>query len=463
MLNLKNKLALLLLIGPLIACNGGVESSDETGGGGSFQTGKAGAPAGSTGIGGSLGAAGSSAPGRGGADVMGKGGSGNMAGIPGRGGMGGGSAGSFAGSSGVAGSSSGVAGTSAGRGGAAGAVFPTGVAGTTGAAGFFTGGAMGFAGTVGSAGSWGSSGGSGGGGQLGCYYNDVQCGPTGHRQRCGLSGTWVDESFVCTVQLSGSTDYRNVCALKADGTLSCWGIGTDFEQKQAALWTNAAPKKSWVEVSVGDGQWQSCAIDIDGVVSCWMANANGNAQFHPTGTFKHYVTTIYGDCGIRTTGELACFNGTTLPAADYAGRYTQLAVANQMVFAIDDSGALHKPSFASFPDGRYRFVAANNGAACALQENGYVYCFGPAQDVVTTPGWGPFVEVALDYNYRSACGLREDGTINCWSGRESGGGYQANPTGQFTHITSFQTGYCAIRRDGTTACWGDNMIVPQGW
>src|SRR5205085_5552763 len=111
--------------------------------------------------------------------------------------------------------------------------------------------------------------GVGGSGQSGCAYNDVQCGPTGRRQRCGPAGTWVDDSFVCTVQISGSTDYRNVCALKSDGTLSCWGIGTDFEQKQAAAWTNAAPQKSWVEVAVGDGQWQSCAIDSDKTVSCW--------------------------------------------------------------------------------------------------------------------------------------------------------------------------------------------------
>ena len=257
----------------------------------------------------------------------------------------------------------------------------------------------------------------------------MRCGPTGRRQRCDVAGTWVDESFVCTVQISGSTDYRNVCALKADGTLSCWGIGTDFEQKQATLWTSAAPKKSWVEVSVGDGQWQSCAIDIDGTVSCWMANANGNAQFHPMGTFKHYVTTIYGDCGIRTTGELACFNGTTLPAGEYAGRYTQLSVANQKVFAIDESGVLHKPSFVPFPGGRYRFVAANNGAACAVAEDGYVVCFGPAQDVVANPPWGPFVEVAMDYDYRSACGLHPDGAITCWSGHQNARVSRREPRG----------------------------------
>ncbi len=484
-----NKLTLLALIAALGGCASSDKGSD-TGAGGSVGTGAAGSsgPAdagivsgsgGSNGSAGSSGLAGSSAGGamgRGGAigaaGSIGVGGTNGVGGSIGVGGSGGrgttGAAGSGSGSagsgSGAAGSGSGAAGSGSGSAGAS----PGGQGGTTGTAGRGTG----TAGAVASGGSspTGSGGRQGGAGTTGdagsgtsfdggvfCPVDELRCGPTGRRQRCDATGTWLDESFVCTVQLAGSTDYKNVCAVKADGTLSCWGTANDFEQKQAGLWTTGAPKKSWVEVTVSDGPWQSCAVDGTGAVSCWSPTTN--TVFRPTDTFKHYVTTIYGDCGIRTTGELACYNGTALPATGYAGKYVQLSVSNQAVYAIDDTGALHKPDFVPFPAGKYLYVSSNNGAACAVRDDGQVFCYGPAQDALPPPT-DAFVQVAMDYNYRTACGLRSDGTILCWPG-QTGVTAAVAPMGLFTQITSFTSGYCAIRRDGTTACWATRSSSPQ--
>src|SRR5262249_24496139 len=146
----------------------------------------------------------------------------------------------------------------------------------------------------------------------------------------------------------------------------------------------------------------------------------------PTGTFRHYVTTINGDCGIRTTGELACFNGTQIPQSGYKGHYTQLSVANQAIYAIDDAGVLHAPSFASFPEGKYIFVSANNGAAWGVREDGAVSCYAPGSTLLPPPD-PVFVQVAMEYNSRTACGLRRDGTISCWAGQAGNYIYAPSP------------------------------------
>ena len=52
---------------------------------------------------------------------------------------------------------------------------------------------------------------------LGVLTDETRCDSSGRRQRCA-SGNWSTHD-VCTVALSGSSDYNTMCALKADGQL----------------------------------------------------------------------------------------------------------------------------------------------------------------------------------------------------------------------------------------------------
>ena len=58
---------------------------------------------------------------------------------------------------------------------------------------------------------------------------------------------------------------------------------------------------------------------------------------------------------------------------------------------------------------------------------------------------------ALSVGSTHACGIRADGTIDCWGQPQHGA--EPPPEGRFRAVASFQQD-CAIATDGTVACWG---------
>ena len=62
------------------------------------------------------------------------------------------------------------------------------------------------------------------------------------------------------------------------------------------------------------------------------------------------------------------------------------------------------------------------------------------------------VKISVGSNH--ACGIRDDQTLVCWGGNESG---QANPPeGSFTEIASGNGHSCAINTEAGVECWGNN-------
>ncbi len=111
-----------------------------------------------------------------------------------------------------------------------------------------------------------------------------------------------------------------------------------------------------------------------------------------------------------------CFNGTQLPT-DFVGKFKQLVTANQFVYGIDENDALHAPEFmlSSYPAGKYKQIIANNGASCALRDDGAIFC-SPVAGTLPPPtgnGYLPpptgdgFLEVAATYGNNAA--LRHPG------------------------------------------------------
>jgi cysteine-rich repeat protein len=63
-----------------------------------------------------------------------------------------------------------------------------------------------------------------------------------------------------------------------------------------------------------------------------------------------------------------------------------------------------------------------------------------------------------------ACGLREDGHIQCWGDNFYGKQTEA-PSGEFSQISAGLTHTCALRTNGTITCWGigsSSLVVPDG-
>ncbi len=66
------------------------------------------------------------------------------------------------------------------------------------------------------------------------------------------------------------------------------------------------------------------------------------------------------------------------------------------------------------------------------------------------PRAGQFTAIAASTYH--TCGLRTDGTIECWGDNDFGQGDP--PSGQFTAIAAGTYHTCGLRPDGTIECWG---------
>jgi hypothetical protein len=394
--------------------------------------------------------------------TSGGGGGAGGAGTQGRGGFDG-AAGSTAGTVGaVAGhsGSGGVAGAAGGAGGAAG-----GAGGAGGAAG-------GAGGTAGAAGTTTADGGVDA--TLACTTGETRCDSSGRRLRCTSDRRWADDNYVCTVALSGSSDYNTMCALKADGRLACWAAG-DWANGQAAMMVTRAPVDTWKQISVADDEFELCGIGSAGTIACWGASGPFPLG-QPAGAFVALSCSIYGTCALTDTGTPVCSDIVSLPT-DFVGRFKQIVTANGLVYGIDEHDALHAPDFmlSSYPAAKYKQIIANNDASCALRDDGAIFCYPEAgvlppptgNGMLPPPTGNGFLEVAAIYGNNSACAIQADRTVSCWLGQSTMQPLEATPSGTFTHIAGCDAAMCGIRTDGTTVCWGvpgvEPMLPPPGW
>jgi alpha-tubulin suppressor-like RCC1 family protein len=93
------------------------------------------------------------------------------------------------------------------------------------------------------------------------------------------------------------------------------------------------------------------------------------------------------------------------------------------------------------PLGRFVVVASGGWHSCALRDDGTVECWGLSK--VGAPGEG-----ARSENSGGACFIRGPDTTYCWRSA----GYE--PDGAFSAISAGAIHTCGLRLDGTIDCWG---------
>ena len=105
--------------------------------------------------------------------------------------------------------------------------------------------------------------------RLGCTTGETRCDSSGRRLRCTSDGSWADDNYVCTVALSGSSDYNTMCALKADGRLACWASG-DWANGQAAMMVTLRARRQRGSRSASPTtRSRSAPSAAAGTISCW--------------------------------------------------------------------------------------------------------------------------------------------------------------------------------------------------
>ena len=95
------------------------------------------------------------------------------------------------------------------------------------------------------------------------------------------------------------------------------------------------------------------------------------------------------------------------------------------------------------------WVASAASSACGLKSDGTLQCWGYAP----SPPAGTFKRVDVATGY--ACAIKSDDTLQCW-GTATGGpwGQLTPPSGTFTELVLGYTYGCALKSDGAFQCWG---------
>jgi alpha-tubulin suppressor-like RCC1 family protein len=272
-------------------------------------------------------------------------------------------------------------------------------------------------------------------GVLACWGDD-DSGRLGNGAATGIVATPQALSSLGAV-VAVSVDRLHSCAVKADGTVWCWGYNFDGELGDGSFVNKNAPVQVGGlsnAVAISTGQSHSCALRADGSVACWGENGTGEL----------------GDGGIVVQSN------------------TPLDVA-----------------------GLSRIVALSSADrhTCALNADGLVFCWGTAnasgelghsdaaKTKVPTQVAGLSGVAALKAGFEHTCALKFDGTVHCWGRNDQGQlgrGTQDGvgtplpapvPVSNLSGVMALAAGgshTCALKSDRSLVCWGDNGFGQLG-
>jgi hypothetical protein len=254
------------------------------------------------------------------------------------------------------------------------------------------------------------------------------------------------------------------CAIRSDGTLWCWGyvqypdfvtpsqIGTDNDwaavaggslllKKDGTMWTLAlgglptqvGTASNWTAIS--NGYSAICAIATGGTL--WCGTSATTLSIVDGSVWTEIAAASNFQCGIHADGSLWCWGST-----DASGQlgYSASQVAN-----------INVPN--QVGTAQWTQVAAAGNAACGIQSDGSLWCWGiglGASSPVSSPqqvGTGTaWTTVSVGTN-DTACATKTDGELWCW-GNNYGGvlGNGSSTTSSVTpvQVLDYPTDPCAL-------------------
>jgi len=239
-----------------------------------------------------------------------------------------------------------------------------------------------------------------------------------------------------------SAGYAHACGLRPDGSVDCWGKNW-FGQ------TDAPPGRF---VAVDAGTSHSCGLRFDGSIVCW-----GQDSLEAAG---------------RMSGRYR-YGGSASEVPATGGESPELAVREEALWdTVLDRSATWEP-----PAGPYAAVSAGYGFTCGLRLDGTVACWGyldddsepripllVIEDVLGTEIMGEYRRVRTELDATAP----EDGTFA--DSLAHGAAELQNekirailelprpPAGRFLAVDAGALRACGLRPDGTIECWGFNYL-----
>lgn len=271
---------------------------------------------------------------------------------------------------------------------------------------------------------------------------------------------------------------QTTCLAMSDGDVKCWGNNPNgLLGNNSQVSTSAAPVDAtilsgpFVDVA-GGYSGHMCALKNDGTVWCWGLGSNGqlgngsNASsrtaVQATG-LTDVVSLIAGyrhTCATKANGSMWCWG--------QAG-------------TIGDGSSVNKntPQPVNGMESGVIGMAAGNSYSCATKSDGSAWCWGSngngrLGDGTTTTSFVPVRVknvtnlIAMTGGYDHTCATRADRTVWCWGAALNGQLGNGVTSGDFLeplqvpgidNVWVLSTGdhhNCAVKLDRTAWCWGKN-------
>lgn len=301
-------------------------------------------------------------------------------------------------------------------------------------------------------------------------YMDVDVGPS--RVVTALVDTNVKKISPLSSQGGRiSVAFSLTCYIDAEAELWCWGSDASGQLGNGPIYTGIQQSPTPV---IEPGKWKkvrvssdhACAIKANGTLWCWGADDVGQLgngavttanQESPiqigTDLWSDIAAQTNSTCGIKAEdGSLWCWGDDT------DGKLGNGA-----------SGSSTTPVAISEP-GPWKKINMAGGTACAIKRDGSAWCWGDdtygavgdgngmvdSQVPVQIKEPGPWIDVGAG---RTSCGIKEDGSFWCWGRYLRGPGDVPEPIpadGNWAKVDVSEPVICAINENGSLWCGGDN-------
>jgi alpha-tubulin suppressor-like RCC1 family protein len=237
--------------------------------------------------------------------------------------------------------------------------------------------------------------------------------------------------------LKVSTGFDFACAIITDGTVKCWGYMNDGRigngnlggQQLTPISTNSlGVGRSAIDISSGFAH--TCALLDDGSVVCWGYGSNGrlghggtNTKSSPfpvsgisaTNPTKQITAGYQHTCALMVNGTVQCWGNNAYGELGRVSTSTSINSIPQPVQGLEYKNVIH--------------IDAGYHATCAVIDDGSAYCwgknvYGQLGDGNRTPSEEFPVKVSnLGFNRKAVtistyshhtCVLLDDASVNCW-------------------------------------------------
>jgi alpha-tubulin suppressor-like RCC1 family protein len=268
------------------------------------------------------------------------------------------------------------------------------------------------------------------------------------------------------------------CALRVDGTVTCWGYNGSGRLGNATDLSASTPqlvKDVTDAAAVAAGGNHACVLRKSGAVACFGSNEQGQLGDGTTSSSRFPVTVqgltdatqlalgYYHSCALRKDATVSCWgyntsgqlgDGTT-NGRSQPGTVTGLTDVTQ--------------------------IAAFGRGTCALVKAGEVYCWGYNDSGALGNGGAPnnqsapvkvssltgITAIGAGANAGHVCAINGAGDVRCWGagweGALGNGDTSTHDTpvlvslvGDATQIANGSQASCTVKKDGTLMCWGWN-------